>query len=231
MKKTERIFALIKIIYEKKQFTVDELAQYFQVSYRTMLRDLQELSGLGIPLYSQTGRRGGYSILDGHTGAAASASPQLVHRSFKPVTLIVGMEMKVPFTAVTISNTILPSLWEQFLFRVAEIPHRIDSRMLTGAVRSRGAIYHYVAGAEVHALSEIPEGMVSLTLPQRPYAVYRHHGRLQREARDETYFQALERLRRQNIDHDPDAYCLETFRYEEKQPGGFGDCHIWIPLK
>ncbi len=103
--------------------------------------------------------------------------------------------------------------------------------MLTGAVRSRGAIYHYVAGAEVHALSEIPEGMVSLTLPQRPYAVYRHHGRLQREARDETYFQALERLRRQNIDHDPDAYCLETFRYEEKQPGGFGDCHIWYSFE
>jgi predicted DNA-binding transcriptional regulator YafY len=42
---------------------VKELAEEFGVSSRTMLRDLQELSGLGIPLYSEVGPNGGYRVL------------------------------------------------------------------------------------------------------------------------------------------------------------------------
>lgn len=43
--------------------TVKELAHEFRVSARTILRDLQELSELGVPLYSEVGPHGGYRIL------------------------------------------------------------------------------------------------------------------------------------------------------------------------
>lgn len=52
--KTQRLNEVMARVYEKKKFTVDELAEEFQVSYRTMLRYLQELSGMGVPLYSET---------------------------------------------------------------------------------------------------------------------------------------------------------------------------------
>ncbi|WP_309244083.1 HTH domain-containing protein [Paenibacillus sp. GbtcB18] len=61
--KTQRLHDVMARIYEIQKFTVDEPAQEFHVSYRTMLRYLQELSGMGVPLYSEVGKHGGYSLL------------------------------------------------------------------------------------------------------------------------------------------------------------------------
>lgn len=40
----------------QKSFTVKELADEFGLSVRTLSRDLDELSGLGVPIYSVQGR-------------------------------------------------------------------------------------------------------------------------------------------------------------------------------
>ncbi|GGD79696.1 helix-turn-helix transcriptional regulator [Paenibacillus nasutitermitis] len=63
MAKSQRLIRLIMIINSKKSFTVQELADEFGLSYRTITRDLQELSQLGIPIYSIQGRGGGYKLL------------------------------------------------------------------------------------------------------------------------------------------------------------------------
>ncbi|MEK7433829.1 MAG: YafY family protein [Cyanobacteriota bacterium] len=63
MSKSKRLVDLIMVVNAKKKFTVNELAEEFGVSYRTMLRDLQELGELGVPLYSEVGIGGGYRIL------------------------------------------------------------------------------------------------------------------------------------------------------------------------
>nr|WP_285891243.1 YafY family protein [Paenibacillus pasadenensis] len=54
---------LMIAVNRKRQFTVKELAYEFGVSARTILRDLQELSELGVPLYSEVGPHGGYRLL------------------------------------------------------------------------------------------------------------------------------------------------------------------------
>jgi predicted DNA-binding transcriptional regulator YafY len=51
------------MINAKKSFTIQELADEFGLSGRTIARDLQELSALGIPIYSVQGRGGGYKLL------------------------------------------------------------------------------------------------------------------------------------------------------------------------
>lgn len=63
MSKSKRLMELIIAVNRKRQFTVKELANEFGVSARTILRDLQELSELGVPLYSEVGPHGGYRIL------------------------------------------------------------------------------------------------------------------------------------------------------------------------
>lgn len=63
MPKTERMLKVMQRVYEKRSFTVGEIAEEFSVSYRTMLRYLHELSELGVPLYATEGKHGGYSIL------------------------------------------------------------------------------------------------------------------------------------------------------------------------
>ncbi|MWV43334.1 WYL domain-containing protein [Paenibacillus sp. HJL G12] len=63
MSKSKRLMELMMAVNRKRKFTVKELAQEFGVSSRTILRDLQELSELGVPLYSEVGPHGGYQVL------------------------------------------------------------------------------------------------------------------------------------------------------------------------
>ncbi|WP_325168653.1 helix-turn-helix transcriptional regulator [Paenibacillus sp. S28] len=63
MGKSRRLIELMMAVNRMRKFTVKELAEEFGVSTRTMLRDLQELSGMGVPLYSQVGAGGGYHVL------------------------------------------------------------------------------------------------------------------------------------------------------------------------
>lgn len=63
MSKSKRLLELMLTVNRKRKFTVNQLAQEFGVSTRTILRDLQELSELGVPLYSEVGPHGGYQVL------------------------------------------------------------------------------------------------------------------------------------------------------------------------
>lgn len=63
MQKSQRLIQLIMRINAKQSFTVRELADEFGMSTRTITRDLQELSELGVPVYSIQGRGGGYKLL------------------------------------------------------------------------------------------------------------------------------------------------------------------------
>lgn len=63
MSKSKRLLDLMMTVNRKRKFTVKELADEFNVSSRTILRDLQELGELGVPLYSEVGPHGGYQVL------------------------------------------------------------------------------------------------------------------------------------------------------------------------
>ncbi|MFD2613404.1 helix-turn-helix transcriptional regulator [Paenibacillus gansuensis] len=59
----ERRIAMMKIIDSRKKFTARELAERFQVSIRTIQRDLDYLQSIGFPLYTEVGPQGGYRAL------------------------------------------------------------------------------------------------------------------------------------------------------------------------
>ena len=58
-----RLFEIIYILLEKKSVTAAELAEKFEVSSRTIYRDIETLSQAGIPVYMSKGRGGGISLL------------------------------------------------------------------------------------------------------------------------------------------------------------------------
>ena len=62
MSRTARLLELMVRVQAKPRFTAAELAEEFGVSRRTILRDLQTLLGLGVPLRSTPGPGGGYSL-------------------------------------------------------------------------------------------------------------------------------------------------------------------------
>lgn len=61
-----RLFEMVYLLMDKKNMTAKELAAYFEVSTRTILRDIETLSTAGIPIYTSQGRGGGISILDNY---------------------------------------------------------------------------------------------------------------------------------------------------------------------
>lgn len=60
--KFERILGILFYILNRDRVSANTLAKYFGVSRRTILRDIDTLSLAGIPIYSETGSKGGYSI-------------------------------------------------------------------------------------------------------------------------------------------------------------------------
>lgn len=59
-----RAFEMIYLLMQKKCMTASELAKHFEVSTRTIYRDLDELSASGVPVYTTKGRNGGIRLLD-----------------------------------------------------------------------------------------------------------------------------------------------------------------------
>lgn len=59
-----RLFEIVYILLEKKKITAQELAERFEVSTRTIYRDLDILSSANIPIYCSKGKGGGIGLLD-----------------------------------------------------------------------------------------------------------------------------------------------------------------------
>jgi len=58
-----RLFEIIYILLNKQIITAKELAEHFNVSKRTIYRDIDMLSLAGIPVYTEKGKGGGISLL------------------------------------------------------------------------------------------------------------------------------------------------------------------------
>ncbi|MDF2942242.1 MAG: transcriptional regulator, HTH-type [Herbinix sp.] len=59
-----RLFETVYILIEKKTITAKELAERFEVSVRTIYRDIDILSSAGIPIYASQGKGGGISLME-----------------------------------------------------------------------------------------------------------------------------------------------------------------------
>jgi predicted DNA-binding transcriptional regulator YafY len=59
-----RLLEIVYLLLDKKSITANELATHFEVSKRTILRDIEILTTARIPIYTSQGKGGGISILD-----------------------------------------------------------------------------------------------------------------------------------------------------------------------
>lgn len=65
--KVNRLMEIIIILLNRTTVTSKELAERFEVSQRTIYRDIEELSSAGIPVYMSKGKGGGISLLENYT--------------------------------------------------------------------------------------------------------------------------------------------------------------------
>jgi len=64
MKKIDRLFAIVLLLYNKGRLTANEIAETLEFNTRTIYRDIQALSEIGVPIIARTGLNGGYEIGD-----------------------------------------------------------------------------------------------------------------------------------------------------------------------
>lgn len=71
-----RLFEMVYLLLSRKTITAQELADRFEVSKRTILRDIDTLCQAGVPVYTVQGRGGGISILDQYVLNKAALSDE-----------------------------------------------------------------------------------------------------------------------------------------------------------
>jgi predicted DNA-binding transcriptional regulator YafY len=62
-----RLISLVSILSREGRTTAADLAERLEVSERTILRDLEVLSGSGVPVYAVRGPGGGFQLLEGYS--------------------------------------------------------------------------------------------------------------------------------------------------------------------
>lgn len=62
--KNNRLFRILYYVLGKGKVTAKELADKFEVSVRTIYRDIDSISGAGIPIYATQGKGGGIEIAE-----------------------------------------------------------------------------------------------------------------------------------------------------------------------
>lgn len=64
--RASRLLSILLMLQTRGRLTAETLAAEFEVSVRTIYRDIDQLSAAGAPVYADRGRAGGFQLLDGY---------------------------------------------------------------------------------------------------------------------------------------------------------------------
>ncbi|MBY4380998.1 WYL domain-containing protein [Rhodococcus fascians] len=80
--RADRLLSIVMLLQHRGRLNAADIAAQLEVSTRTVLRDIEALSSAGIPVYTDRGRGGGISLLQGYrtelTGLTAAEATALL---------------------------------------------------------------------------------------------------------------------------------------------------------
>ncbi|MDP3176314.1 MAG: YafY family protein [Spirochaetaceae bacterium] len=76
--KNERLLAIVDCLLLDGTKTAQQLAHRFEVTHRTVYRDIDSLCALGVPIVAEPGKGGGYSIEEGYRISRSFLTPDEV---------------------------------------------------------------------------------------------------------------------------------------------------------
>lgn len=147
-----RLFKILYHLIDKGQATAPDLAKRFEVSVRTIYRDIDALSSAGIPIYASAGRNGGISLT--HTNIMRNV--YLSDKEKEEVLIALQQMMVLPDTTYTNIATKLQALFKTSIPAWIEIDfsqwgefHNIEEtfNQLKSAILEHRVIHFYYANA------------------------------------------------------------------------------------
>ncbi|QBD76806.1 WYL domain-containing protein [Ktedonosporobacter rubrisoli] len=87
MNRFDRILGILLFLRSKQSISAPQMAQHFEVSPRTIYRDLEALSELGVPVYAERGREGGFRLMEGYF------LPPLMFSRGEAISLLLGLTL------------------------------------------------------------------------------------------------------------------------------------------
>ena len=94
--KVDRILEIIIYLINHDNVPASDLAERFHVSVRTIQRDMVSISSIGIPVYLEGGKYGGYSILPTYkmkNSDKSKNSQSVGTEKFLPIVFLLGKKM------------------------------------------------------------------------------------------------------------------------------------------
>jgi predicted DNA-binding transcriptional regulator YafY len=137
MRRFDRLFGILLLLRGGEAVAAAEIARRFGISRRTVHRDMDTLSALGIPIYAERGRGGGFRLLPGYF------LPPIMFSEEEAISLVLGLTLLGSLRAAPYAAGLEAA--EQKL--LAAVPERLRAtlaraRQIIGFERIPDDIFH-----------------------------------------------------------------------------------------
>jgi len=123
--KAERLIKILIILQQGETITTRRIANELEVSERTIHRDMESLSLIGIPVYSERGKNGGWRLVDRWKQSLSYLTEKEIISLFLPTPEKIITELNLEISVEDLKQKLLLSVPEQMKKSATSIWERI----------------------------------------------------------------------------------------------------------
>ncbi|MGP4081157.1 helix-turn-helix transcriptional regulator [Pseudalkalibacillus sp. R45] len=121
----DRLVSIVLLLQSHGRLTAAELAEKLEVSERTIYRDLEALSGTGIPVIAERGRNGGWSLLENYRTTLTGLKESEIRTLFLSPSTQLLEDLGLTRTSEEARNKLIASLPSEYRGKAKEVWNRI----------------------------------------------------------------------------------------------------------